>query len=184
MLDRRIFTVLAGAAFVAPGVAASAGRSLHDFSFTAIEGGPMPLSAFAGRPVLLVNTASFCGFTPQFRALQALWTDYRDRGLIVLAAPSGDFGGQEHGTAEEAQAFCDAAYGVDFPMTDLVHVRGPNAHPVYRWLADAMGGPGRPSWNFHKILIGADGAPLAGFPSRIRPDDPRLVAAVEQALAP
>ncbi|MEM6490878.1 MAG: glutathione peroxidase [Pseudomonadota bacterium] len=178
---RRFFIV---AAFALPAISAQAKEpeSAHNFSFTAIEGHALPMADFAGQAVLLANTASFCGFTPQFEALQALWADYRDRGLVVLGAPSRDFGGHDYADAAQSRAFCEAAYGVDFPMTDTVRVRGASAHPLYLWLAGALEEQGIPRWNFHKILIDAAGAPVAGFPSRVEPTDPVFLAAVEGAL--
>ena len=157
-------------------------KTAHDFAFTAIEGHDLPMAGYAGQAVLLVNTASFCGFTPQFEALQALWSEYRDRGLVVLAAPSRDFGAQDYADAADARAYCEGAYGVDFPMTDQVKIRGADAHPLYRWLAAEMGAEGVPRGNFHKVLIDPAGAPTAAFPSGVRPDDPVLIAAVERVL--
>jgi len=154
----------------------------HQFAFAGIDGETVSLGDFAGRAVLLVNTASFCGFTPQVAELQALWSAYRDRGLVVVATPSGDFGAQEHDTAREARDFFADEFGVDFPMTDLVSVRGADQHPFFRWAADTLGAQGAPRWNFHKILIDPNGAPVAGFPSSVLPDDPRLRAAIAAAL--
>src|SRR4051794_37377728 len=108
--------------------------SAHAFSFTSINGKPLKLSDFAGKPVLVVNTASECGLTPQYRGLQALWDSYRDRGLIVLGVPSNDFGGQEPGSEKQIQSFCETNYGVTFPMTAKEHVAGNAAHPLYKWV--------------------------------------------------
>lgn len=154
----------------------------HQFTFAGIDGTPVALADFAGRAVLLVNTASFCGFTPQVAELQALHAAYRDRGFTVVATPSGDFGAQEHDTAEEARDFFADEFGVDFPMTALVSVRGADQHPFFAWAADTLGAQGMPRWNFHKILIDPNGAPVAGFPSTTPPDDPRLRAAIAAVL--
>lgn len=181
MMTRRAAAALVAAMIFSAGLV-RAESGAHAFSFTAIEGGPMPMAQFAGRAVLLVNTASFCGFTPQFDGLQALWARYRDRGLVVLGTPSRDFGGQDYASGAQARDFCEGAYGVDFPMTELVRVRGADAHPLYRWAAGRLGPAGAPQWNFHKILIGPDGRALAGFGSGARPDDPALIAAIEAAL--
>jgi len=113
--------------------ASTAAENAHDFAFTSIEGDPMPLSAFAGNAILVVNTASLCGFTHQYEGLQALWDRYRNRGLIVLGVPSNDFGGQEPGTEAEIKEFCEVNFSVDFPLTTKQHVQGPHAHPFYRW---------------------------------------------------
>lgn len=132
--------------------------SAHDFTFTAIDGGSIALADYAGKAVLVVNTASECGFTKQYTALQAVWEGWRDRGLVVLGVPSDDFGGQEPGSEAEIQAFCETTFGVDFPMTAKQHVKGTDAHPFYQWAREVVGPVGAPQWNFHKYLIGPDGA--------------------------
>ena len=156
--------------------------SAHDFEFTTIDGQPCKLSQFAGKPVLVVNTASACGLTPQYRGLQALWERYRDRGLVVLGVPSNDFGGQEPGTEAEIKSFCSSTYKVGFPMTAKNEVVGGNAHPFYKWAAVEAGPEAAPQWNFHKYLIGGDGALVATFASRVTPDDKALVAQIEAHL--
>lgn len=138
--------------------------------------------AFAGRVLLVVNTASQCGFTPQYEGLEALYRRLADRGFAVLGFPSNDFMGQEPGTEEEIAEFCRTQYGVAFPMFEKIRVRGQEAHPFYRALTEAAGGKA-PRWNFHKYLIGRDGRLIAQYPSNVRPDDPELLAAVEAALA-
>lgn len=154
----------------------------HDFAFTSIEGEPMPLSAFKGKAILIVNTASLCGFTHQYEGLQALWDRYRDRGLIVLGVPSNDFGGQEPGTEGEIKDFCEVNFSVDFPLTTKQHVRGPDAHPFYRWTGEELGDEAKPRWNFHKYLIAPDGRIVGWFPTRTSPSSKRLIEAVEAAL--
>lgn len=157
-------------------------ESGFDFAFTSIEGEPMPMSQYRGQPVLLVNTASFCGFTPQYEALQALWETYRERGLIVLGVPSNDFGSQEpHGEAE-IKDFCEANYRVDFPMTTKQVVKGAGAHPLYRWIADRLGAGAAPRWNFHKYLLDRNGAVVGAWPSQVKPLDDAIMEAVERAL--
>ena len=151
-------------------------------TFTTITGEAMDLAAFSGKAVLVVNTASRCGYTPQYEGLQALWTSYRDQGLVVLGVPSNDFGGQEPGTEAEVKSFCEINYGVDFPLTSKVTVVGPSRHEFYAWAEEALGEAARPKWNFHKILIGRDGTPLAAFPSSVKPGDAELVSAIEAAL--
>ena len=154
----------------------------HQFSFTSIDGAPMSMADFAGKAVLVVNTASRCGFTPQYDALQSVWETYRDRGLVVLGVPSNDFGGQEPGTEAEIKAFCETNFSVDFPMTEKQVVVGAGAHPFYRWAAEA-GGPDKvPGWNFHKYLIGPDGQFVAAIPTRVSPTDPRAIETIEKAL--
>lgn len=157
--------------------------SAHDFAFTSIDGRPLPLKSYAGKAVLVVNTASFCGYTPQYQGLEAVWRKYRDRGLVVLGVPSNDFGAQEPGSTAEIKQFCETNYQIDFPLTDKQHVVGAAAHPFYKWIAAELGEGGVPRWNFHKYLIGRDGHIAAAFPSAVEPTDPRVIAAIEKQLA-
>ena len=174
---------LSWAALAAVLVLAAAGParagSAHDFAFTGIEGAPLPLWRVAGKAVLVVNTASFCGFTHQYADLQALWARYRDRGLVVLGVPSNDFGAQEPGSATEIKEFCEVNFAVDFPLTEKVRVRGPGAHPFYQWAADVLGAQARPRWNFHKYLVGPDGRLVAWFPTATSPTSDAVTRAVE-----
>ena len=157
-------------------------QSAHDFSFTSIDGENLPLANFKGKAVLIVNTASMCGFTAQYGGLQDLWDSYRDRGLVVLGVPSDDFGGQELDTAEQVKSFCTLNYGIDFPLTDITVVKGPNAHPYYKWIADVHGSLALPRWNFHKHVIDADGKLVDWFASTTSPKSNRLRNAIERAL--
>ena len=154
----------------------------HDFTFTSIDGGDLPLAEYKGKVVLLVNTASMCGFTRQYEALQSLWEKYRDRGLVVIGIPSDDFGGQELENAKQVKSFCTLTYGIDFPMTDIVWVKGPKAHPYYKWISDVYGSSALPRWNFHKHVIDADGKLVDWFASTTSPKSGRLKAAIEIAL--
>ena len=162
--------------------AASSPLTAHDFTFENIDGGPLPLSDFAGKTVLLVNTASMCGFTAQYEALQAVYDKYRDAGLVVLGVPSDDFGGQEYDSADEIKQFCEINYGITFPMTDKVRVKGENAHPYYQWVA-AQGRMKLPRWNFYKHVIDADGNLVEWFASTTSPDSSKVINAIEKELA-
>jgi glutathione peroxidase len=153
-----------------------------DFAFTAIDGQPLPLAQYRGRPVLVVNTASFCGFTPQYEDLEALWKRYRDRGLVVIGVPSNDFGQQEPGSAKEIKEFCESKYAVDFPLTDKQEVIGPKAHPFFRWIAAELGEAGAPRWNFHKYLVGPDGGLEGAWPSSVRPTDRAVTGEIDRLL--
>ena len=153
-----------------------------DFVFTSIDGEAMPLSAYRGKALLVVNTASRCGFTPQYEGLQALWERYRARGLVVIGVPSNDFGGQEPGSAEQIKSFCQTNFAVDFPMTDKNQVIGGDAHPFYRWAAVALGTDAAPRWNFHKYLVAPDGTLAAAIPTRAEPTSEPVIAAVEKVL--
>ena len=160
----------------------SVASSIYDFTLPSIDGGELDLAAFEGQPLLLVNTASQCGFTPQYDGLQSLWETYKDRGLVVVGVPSNDFGGQEPGAREDIKEFCSVNFDVDFPMSDKVVVRGANAHPIYQWLAASLGAPSRPRWNFYKYLIDAKGQPVAYFSSMTRPNSSKITKAIEAAL--
>jgi len=155
----------------------------HDFTLNTLSGKPLPLNSFAGRPILIVNTASKCGFTPQYAALQQLWQDYKARGLVVLGVPCNDFGNQEPGDTSEIGAFCERNYGVGFQMAEKVHVRGPEIHPLYKWLASQGGWLSRPHWNFHKYLVGRDGRMQDWFSTVTSPAAPRLRHKIEQTLS-
>jgi glutathione peroxidase len=161
--------------------ALSAEVTAHDFTFENIEGGPLRLADYAGQPILLVNTASMCGFTPQYEALQTLWSQYRDRGLVVLGVPSDDFGGQEYNSNAEIKQFCEINYGIDFPMTEKVAVKGDDAHPYYQWVR-TQGRLIVPRWNFHKHLIDVDGQLVDWFASTTAPDSRKVIDAIELHL--
>jgi glutathione peroxidase len=154
----------------------------HQFEFVSLEGEKLPLAAWRGRPVLVVNTASFCGYTPQYRDLEALWQRYREQGLVVLGVPSNDFGQQEPGSASDIKQFCESRYHVDFPLTEKYRVTGGAAHPFYRWVAGQLGEAGAPRWNFHKYLIGPDGQLAGTWPSQVRPLDPVITGEIEPLL--
>ena len=154
----------------------------YDFDFKALDGSDLPLTTFRDKVVLVVNVASKCGLTPQYDGLEKLYTDYKDRGLVVLGVPSNQFMGQEPGTSEEIATFCSTTYGIDFPMTEKVDVKGDDAHPFYKWAVAEVGEPAEPVWNFHKLLVGKDGKVINVFGPRTEPRDPEVVAAIEAAL--
>ena len=156
--------------------------SAYAFSFKSLEGKPMPLAQYAGKPMVIVNTASKCGFTPQYKGLEALWQANRDKGLVVLGVPSNDFGGQEPGTHDEIKSFCELRFGVDFPLTEKVAVTGPDAHPLFKWIAEKGGFLGRPHWNFYKYLIGPDGRFVDWYSSITAPGSARFTKAVEKLM--
>ncbi len=168
--------------FTVLGSVAAMAETAHDFSFSSIDGGALPLSDYKGKAVLIVNTASFCGYTPQYEGLQSLWSEYKDKGLVVLGVPSNDFGAQEPGTAEEIKDFCETNFDVDFPLAAKEVVKGSDAHAFYKWAADVKGDENVPRWNFHKYLVGPDGTLVEAFPSRVEPMSKELIGAVEAAL--
>ena len=155
-----------------------------DDVITTLDGGTLDLGSFRGRPMLLVNTASKCGYTPQYEGLQALHERYADRGLVVVGFPSPDFGGQEFDTADEIRSFCTLNFGVTFPLSERVHVRGDQAIPLFAELTRETpeGIRGDIKWNFTKFLIGPDGRPVARFESGVEPTSDEIVSAVEALL--
>ena len=158
--------------------------SVHDFEAVSIAGKPAHLSTQRGKVLLIVNTASACGFTPQFAGLEKLWQDYRDKGLVVVGFPSNQFGAQDPGSNDEIASFCEVNYGVSFPMMAKVDVNGPDAHPLWKWLtAEAPGLLGTQSikWNFTKFLIGKDGQVIKRYAPTDTPEAMR--ADIEAALA-
>lgn len=154
---------------------------LHQAFSPLMDGAQRSLCQYQGRVVLVVNTDSECGFTPQYEALEALYRKYKDRGLVVLGFPANDFGGQEPGSDREIAEFCRVNYGAGFPMFSKTSASGPGANSLYAALAGASGEA--PSWNFHKYLIDRSGTRVQSFPTRIAPDNAQLVGATERRLA-
>ena len=189
MIDRRtILASLLAATTLPPSMrtahaqAAMSGITAYAFSFPALAGGDIKLADYTGHPVMVVNTASLCGFTPQYAGLQQLWSEFHDRGLMIVGVPSNDFGGQEPGGATEIAETAQHQYGVTFPMAAKAVVKGPDAHPFYRWAATARP-KDVPRWNFHKYLVGRDGYLADVFPESVDPLDTRVKTAVARALA-
>lgn len=185
---RRITTIVSGIAALATAASVVVAApeqtgSAYDFTFTSIDGKPLPMSAFAGKVVLVVNTASFCGFTRQYKGLQELHERYERKGFAVLGVPSNDFGQQEPKSEGEIKDFCQGAFGVTFPLTTKNHVSGPQGHPFYGWARDVLGSDGAPRWNFHKYLVGGDGRLVTSFGTTVGPADKRISDAIEAELA-
>lgn len=157
-----------------------ASTDLYDHTVTLLDGGSLDMTSLRGRPTLIVNTASKCGFTPQYEGLQKLYERYSDRGLQLLGTPSADFADQEFEDAGEIGEFCQKNYGVTFPLTERTSVRA-DPSPLWQDIA-RQPDSGPPVWNFTKYLVGADGTLLARWPSKVTPDDPKIVEAIEAAL--
>jgi glutathione peroxidase len=189
MINRRMIFSAALAAISAPVLTRTASAqaavsriTAYAFSFPALERGDIRLAEYTGRPLLVVNTASLCGYTPQYAGLQELWTEFHDRGLMIIGIPSNDFGGQEPGGSSEIKETALHQYGVTFPIAAKAVVKGPNAHPFYKWAAGARP-KDVPRWNFHKYLIGRDGYIAEVFPETVEPSDTRIKTAIARALA-
>ena len=140
------------------------------------------MSGFAGKTVLVVNTASLCGFTYQYEGLQKIWERYRDRGLVVLGVPSNDFGQQEPGEAAAIKQFCEVNFNIDFPLTTKQHVKGGDAHPFFRRVGAVLGEDRLPRWNFHKFLVDPDGRLVDAWPSETEPGSAEITEAIERVL--
>lgn len=156
--------------------------SLYEIPVMHATGAEETLSRYKGQTLLIVNVASACGFTPQYEGLEALYQRYRDRGLHILAFPCNDFGGQEPGSIQEIQQFCSLNYNVTFDLFDKLHCIGDQQHPLYAWLIAHSASNADVKWNFEKFLISKDGRVLQRFESKVTPEDPALIQAVEQAL--
>jgi len=189
MTDRRTIITAALAAIASPVFTRTARAqpamsriTAYAFSFPALAGGDIRLTEFAGRPLLVVNTASLCGYTPQYAGLQELWKEFHGRGLTIIGVPSNDFGGQEPGGSKEIAETAQHQYGVTFPIAAKAVVKGANAHPFYKWAAEARP-KDLPRWNFHKYLIGRDGYIADVFPESVEPADTRIKTAIARALA-
>jgi len=154
----------------------------YDFAFKTIEGQPLPMTTFKDKVVLVVNTASACGLTPQYDGLEKLYSDYKDEGLVVLGVPCNQFMGQEPGTEAEIKAFCETRFNIDFPLTSKEEVKGAGAHPFYKWALETLGESADPAWNFHKILVGKDGTLIRAFGPRTEPLADEVVTTVKAAL--
>lgn len=157
-----------------------------DQTVTTLGGEELDLSTYRGRPMLIVNTASKCGYTPQYAGLQRLHERFKDRGLVVIGFPSNDYGGQEPGTNAQIGEFCRVNYGVTFPMMAKVHTKGPDQAPIYRTLTEQTpeGIRGEIRWNFTKFLVDRDGQVVARFESAVEPEDPQVITAIEKLLPP
>ena len=189
MLDRRhLLALVAGSlatrTIATPALAQAPAMSritAYAFSFPGLETGAIKLADHAGKPILVVNTASQCGYTPQYAGLQQLWARYHERGLMIVGVPSNDFGGQEPGGADEIMHTAHGEYGIGFPLAAKAQVKGPSPHPFYKWAASERPLE-TPRWNFHKYLVGRDGHIAAVFATDIEPMDARVIDAIVKEL--
>src|SRR5580704_270652 len=152
--------------------------SVYEFTMNSIDGQPLPLSSFKGKVLLIVNVASFCGFTPQYEQLEAVYEKYKDQGFVIAGFPANNFGAQEPGTNEEIKTFCTRKYNVKFPIYSKISVKDPDKAPLYQYLTETAGGEIK--WNFTKFLIDRNGKIIARFESPVKPDSPEVIAAIEK----
>ena len=157
-------------------------RIFFDLNIKSLDGNLIELSEYKNKAVLVVNVASYCGFTKQYEDLQKLWETYKDRGLIVLGVPSNQFGSQEPGTNEEIKKFCEVNFNINFPMTDKVDVKGDNAHNIYKWSKANYGNSAVPKWNFHKILINTEGKIQNTYSSLTKPSSKKIIEEIDKIL--
>ena len=174
-----LFLILAS--FFSSNTASSYQLNAYDFKFKDIDGNIIKLSEHKGKVILIINTASFCGFTKQFEHMQTLWDEYKTKDFILIGVPSQDFQ-QEHDTDAKVKEFCELTFGVNFPMTSITSVRGKNAHPFYKWAKENHGKGAVPKWNFHKIIIGKNGKVVDTFASITNPSSKTFINALEKAL--
>jgi glutathione peroxidase len=174
-----VAALLVTGSVVSPVAGKEAPMSLYDLTVNNLGGKPQPLAAYKGKVTLVVNTASECGFTPQYAGLEKLYKDYSPKGLVILGFPSNDFGKQEPGTSEQIHNFCEKNYGVTFPMFEKVATKGSDQSPVYKFVTAKNG---EPKWNFHKYLVGKDGQVIKAFPSNVTPESKELHDAIDAAL--
>ena len=168
--------------FLGTNIKADYSKLAYDYKFNDIDGNDLNLNKFKNKVIVVVNVASQCGFTKQYEDMQKVWVKYQDKGVVMLGVPSNDFGKQEPGSSEEIKNFCEAKFGITFPMTEKVSVKGENAHPFYIWARKNHGKSSIPKWNFHKIIIGKDGKVLDTFASLTNPSSKKFIKAIEKAL--
>ena len=154
----------------------------HDFKFNSLDGSELNLNDFKNKVIIVVNVASQCGFTNQYEDMQKVWDNYQDKGVVMLGVPSNDFGKQEPGTSEDIKNFCEAKFGISFPMTEKVSVKGADAHPFYIWAEKNHGKSAVPKWNFHKIIINKEGKIEKTFSSITNPSSKKFKKVIENLL--
>ena len=168
--------------FFTTGVSGDYSKVAYDFNFNDLDGSILKLSEYKDKVIVVVNVASQCGFTKQYEDMQEVWEKYQQKGIVMLGVPSNDFGNQEPGNSEEIKNFCEAKFGITFPMTEKVSVKGENAHPFYIWAKENYGNSAVPKWNFHKIIIGKNGKIEDTFASITNPSSKKFINSLEKAL--
>ena len=178
----KVIILLIMISFFGNKVTANYEKLAYDFQFNDLDGSPLSLSEYKGKIIIAVNVASQCGFTKQYEDMQNIWEKYQSKGIVMLGIPSNDFGKQEPGSSKEIKNFCEAKFGITFPMTEKVSVKGQNAHPFYIWAKENYGKEAVPKWNFHKIIINKNGKIDDTFASITNPSSERFIKAIEKAL--
>jgi len=178
----KIIILLIMMSFFGNKVTADYEKLAYDFKFKDLDGSQLSLSEYKGKVIIAVNVASQCGFTKQYEDMQDVWKKYQSKGIIMLGIPSNDFGQQEPGTSKEIKNFCEAKFGITFPMTEKVTVKGPDAHPFYVWAKDNYGKSAIPKWNFHKIIIDKSGKIADTFSSITNPSSKKFIKVLEKLI--
>ena len=176
----RLFLLIIMISFLSNAVSADYKKLAYDFTFKDLDGSAFSLSEYKGKVIVVVNVASQCGFTKQYEDMQKVWLKYQEKDVIMLGVPSNDFGKQEPGSNEDIKNFCEAKFGITFPMTEKVSVKGVNAHPFYLWAKKNHGKSAIPKWNFHKIIIGKDGKIAKTFSSMTNPSSRKFIEIIEK----
>jgi len=183
MLDKiKYLLLIMIMSFLSTGVTANYDKLAYDFNFNDLDGTPLNLKEYKNKVIVVINVASQCGFTNQYEDMQKVWGEYQVRGVVILGVPSNDFGSQEPGSNKEIKNFCEAKFGITFPMTEKVSVKGENAHPFYLWAKENHGKSAVPKWNFHKIIIDKNGKVADTFASIVNPSSKKFIKALEKAL--
>tara|TARA_B100001123_G_C15105569_1_gene945329 strand:- start:482 stop:1033 length:552 start_codon:yes stop_codon:yes gene_type:complete len=178
----KIFILLIMITFAGNNVNADYESLAYDFKFKDLDGSPLNLSEYKGKVIVVVNVASQCGFTSQYEDMQKVWEKYQSKGIVMLGIPSNDFGNQEPGSSSDIKNFCEAKFGISFPMTEKVAVKGPDAHPFYLWANKNYGKSAIPKWNFHKIIIDRNGKIANTFTSITNPSSKKFIKALEKLI--
>ena len=168
--------------FLGNNVTADYDKLAYDFKFKDLDGSTLSLSEYKGKVIVVINVASQCGFTNQYEDMQKIWEKYQKKGVVILGVPSNDFGNQEPGTNKDIKNFCESKFGISFPMTEKVSVKGTNAHPFYIWARESYGKSAIPKWNFHKIIINKNGNVAETFSSITNPSSKKFVKALEKLI--
>ena len=178
----KLFLLIILMSFFSTNISGNYDKLAYDFNFKDLDGSSISLSEYKNKVIVVVNVASQCGFTRQYEDMQNVWEKYQSKGIIMLGVPSNDFGNQEPGNNNDIKNFCEAKFGITFPMTEKVSVKGVNAHPFYKWAELNYGKSAIPKWNFHKIIIGRDGKIIDTFASITNPSSKKFISTLEKAL--
>ena len=179
---KKIFKLLLMISFFSQNASSEYSKLAYDFDFNDINGNVLKLSEYKNKVIVVVNVASQCGFTSQYEDMQKIWDKYKKDNVVMLGVPSNDFGNQEPGSSNEIKNFCESKFGISFPMTEKVSVKGPDAHPFYLWAKENFGKSAVPKWNFHKIIIDKNGKIVETFSSITKPTSNKFVKSLEKLI--